>query len=225
MLRLLTTLTCLAIGQPLLAQVNISTSGTTSNINISDPNGLLYTGVSGSPYFPQEAFNPGKLSNATVTTERPLRFNMASGMPEYLDGNKVMTPAASVNKILIAAPGADPLLFKNGFPAVDKQGPTAFYQVLADGQRLNLLVFRYSSIKEGKEPMDNNFGKKWFESGERYYLYRPDSKTMQAVNSPKALLNAIPDKTAQLKQYAADQKLKLKDWNDATQLVKYADGL
>ena len=129
------------------------------------------------------------------------------------------------NSFTINAPDAGPLLFRNGYPAVDRQTLTAYYQVLADGQQVSLLTLHYVNIREGKEPMDNNFGKKWFESGERYYLYQSATKSMQAVNSPRALLTALPDKAAQLKQYAADQKMKLKDWTDAARLVKYADGL
>lgn len=225
MLRLLTTLICL-MSYPLIAQININTSGTTSNINVSDPNGQLYSGIAGSPYFPEAAFYPGKISNGATMLERTVRFNMASGVPEYLEGNKVMTPSMSANNsFTINTPATEPLLFKNGFPAVDRQNLTAYYQVLAGGQQLSLLALRYVNIREGKEPMDNNFGKKWFEAGERYYLYQTATKSMQVINSPKSTLTALPDKAAQLKQYASEQKLKLKDWADAVRLIQYADGL
>ena len=94
MLRLLAVLICL-ISCPAIAQININTSGTTSNINVSDPNGLLYSGIAGSPYFPDASFYPGKMSNGVSALERTMRFNLASGVPEYLEGNKVMTPSVS----------------------------------------------------------------------------------------------------------------------------------
>jgi hypothetical protein len=166
---------------------------TTLTYDVFDNNGKAFVNpspdVAGSPFL-NEDWRQGSLiaiSNRRFDTVK-LRLDVFSQEVHFLDrnNNEMALAKGYIKEVLLPGdfPGAAPLHFRNGFPAVDGQDVNNFYQVVVEG-KLQLLLSVRKLIVTHKDDMSGEVGKE-YQTYQDYYLY--DGITMQRVKKDKAVI-------------------------------------
>ena len=219
---------------PVQAQSSVE-YGLSRSIRISSPGFTPEKGVEGSPYIPSDSAQNGWLLHGTKRVPVRLRYNSYTGEPEYIEGNRALTPINSVVEFAILTP--DTMYFHRGFPAIESKTPANFYQVLFNGRKTKLLRYVFADIKSNTEQMSNDYGKKIFRQREEYYVWiattQPPAENyfeklsegeMKFVTLSKKLPgNLFPQNAERIDQYMADKKIKLKSWAEFTSVLRYLD--
>src|SRR5947209_3533356 len=84
-------------------------------------------------------------------TNLQLQFNLAHQDLWFQKDNKNYVFSEPVYEFRILNPDSSLSLFRNGYPATDKNNDYTFYQVLADGRPLQLVLYRYKTAMQVQE--------------------------------------------------------------------------
>lgn len=221
-----------------LAQAQSSVEyGYSRTIRIASPAFKPMNDVEGTPYVPGDSVERGWLVLSTKRIPTKLHYNSYTGEVEYMDNNRVVAAPNTVLEFTILAP--DTLHFKRGFPAVGSWSVSDFYQILFDGRKTKLVKHTASSIKTNTDAMANDYGKKNFQKREEYFVWVANEKPplenyaekladgvlKPVVTNKKVLTSLFPQDAARIERYMADQKLKLKSWEEFAGVLKYLDTL
>jgi hypothetical protein len=201
---------------------------------LKDPTGKQYmlqsyTEVEGNPFFINN-WVPGSViltSSQTYTT--PLKYDLVGD--ELLFRNKLDSSAMSfvdpvqsfsLNEPSIEESDLTPLVFSSGYPAIDKQTPASFYQVIADGK--TKLLKHYKKIIRVDKAFNSATAVKTFFLIEEYYLFVNNQITKIKPNQ-KAILVALADKTDQLQKYLKSNTINYKSDAALAKLFSYYNSL
>jgi hypothetical protein len=115
----------------------------------------------------------------------------------------------------------EPLTFKNGFPAINKQTTESYYQVLAEG-KATLLKRNTKVVNETKAY--NSTSTKTFQIVNSYYLFK-DGK-MEKIDNPKKVIYALDaSKKGQIDAYVNSNKTNFKSDGDLGKIFSYYNSL
>jgi hypothetical protein len=208
--------------------------GNTNTLLLNTPD--AHPNVEGSPYVPAAKFMPGWLVQGNQTFRQNLRFNALTGQVEFMHDNKLHGVAQAISVVGIIASPSDTLRFERGYASVGTRTPNDFYQILYGGNRVRLLRAIRATIKKNGDQMSSDFGKQSFNLNEDYYIWYAASPTpartrispydgtlTPVVSSRKSITAALPQESSRIDQYAADKKVKLKNWEEIVGLLKAID--
>ena len=116
-----------------------------------------------------------------------------------------------------------PLLFSNGYPAVDDQTQASFYQVIADG-KVKLLK-RYHKHIRTDQAFNSATITKTFEMIGPFYYTVTDNKITRLKLTQKAITTALNDKTDQVQAFVKNNKIDFKSDRDLAKLFTYYNSL
>ncbi|MDN5285350.1 MAG: hypothetical protein JWR38_1624 [Mucilaginibacter sp.] len=218
----------------LMSMVMISGSFVASAQYLKDPNGKeymlqSYTEVEGTPFLINN-WAPGSVTLAngqTITTL--LKYDLVGD--ELLFKNKGDSSAMSfvdpvrsfsLNESSIEESDLTSLVFSNGYPAVDKQTPTSFYQVISDG-KVKLLK-HYKKVIRVDKAFNSATAVKTFFLSEEYYLF-VNNQITKIKPGQKAILTVLADKTAQLQKYMSINAMNYKSDDVLAKLFSYYNSL
>jgi hypothetical protein len=201
---------------------------------LKDPTGKeymlqSYMEVEGSPFFISN-WAPGSVTllNGQTNTmllkydlvgdELLFRNKSDSSVMSFVDPVK----SFSFNEALTEESDLTPLVFSNGYPAVDKQTPASFYQVIADG-KIKLLK-HYKKIIRVDKAFNSATAVKTFFLSVEYYLF-VNSQITKIKPSQKTVLAVLVDKADQLQKYLKNNPVNYKSDAALAKLFSYYNSL
>ncbi|WP_276499605.1 hypothetical protein [Pontibacter litorisediminis] len=113
--------------------------------------------------------------------------------------------------------------FRKGYTPVDAASPGAFYEVLTDGENVQLLKRYYKNVFE-EMPYGSATKVKKFQDNASYYIAKVD-KLEKIKLDKKSVLGALPGKVSELEKYIKAHRLNLRNDSDIAQLVNYYNSL
>jgi hypothetical protein len=110
------------------------------------------------------------------------------------------------------------VLFRSGYPPIEKKSIMAFYQVVADGKKVQLLKYLSKEIRE-KYKYGSPVTKE-YQLAVHYYIYDVSTGTIKAVNPGKeSLIKTMPLYEKNISLFSKLKKYKLKSENEMKELV------
>lgn len=232
--RLLTMiLLCILFVQQLFAQSKfIGNAGTLSFFELYDTEGSRIKtasemGINGTPLLhPGWGTGTVQYLNGTAVTYKALTFSLCENKLYYTQNKKlyqVAQPIESFSLTYLNEEGDSAAYhFKNGFPLIDNQDPESLYEVLFEGQNLQLLQWDHKKIKE-----INNYGssrEKEFFLEQQLYVFLPKEKMIaQLKQAIPAIKKTLPAYSAVIQTYFDTHKVSIKDKEDLVHLMAYLD--
>ncbi len=200
------------------------------NIQFTDASGRLLpagqSGIEGTPYV-FEKFTKGKVvfTNAVEATDPNLNYSYFDHKLYFTKDNNLYTVNLPVKDFYLENT-EDPnnIITKHfacGFPAVETNTLTSYYEVLGQGKVFQLLKYSHKRVKEsnvyGGAPI------KEYVMDNSYYVYVVADKKMQSVGSSisfKSLKKALPNEASKLDELAAATKINTKNEDGLGQLIE-----
>ena len=191
----------------------------TNDINGRPMFEFKYTDTEGSPYLSENWVSGLVISNKGKRYEyKKLRYDAYKDELEYERGGSIYRLSAEISGFELADDKGT--VFRNGFPAIDRQTEKSFYQVLYDGNTPLLKRIR-SSIEEEKLYNSATITKR-FVTDETFYLFK--NKTLVRIKKDKkSILAQLEDKRPHLEKFIKDQDLKLSNIEDIERLLEEYD--
>jgi hypothetical protein len=222
-----------------LLQVNIVSAQSSMTLNdfehnaiFTDMNGKAFTNpdidVAGTRFF-MEAWKYGKIkvNDNTQFGNIRLRLDVKNQEVHFLksDNVEMVAPAGSIKEIaIIDSAGVQPVTytFQCGFPAIDNQHETNFYQLLCNG-KIKLLKSTRKIIHQDKDDLSGEI-KKEFRTYEDYYLYSVIS--MLRIKKDKAyILDLMANQKDKIEEYTKANNLGYKSIDDLRKIIDYYNSL
>ena len=198
--------------------------GQTSNLVKTDE----LTDVTGNPYLFKD-WNEGvvRFASGRSMTQFKLKFDCFKNiLLLQFEGNVFAADAKVQEFVLYTKTGKtkDSLLFRKGFPAVDRFSDNTYYQVLFRGKvQLLRLIFR-TVIEEKQVVTVNGQSSRHLENAEQYYLFQ-DGQMVLLPDDKSELATAFKDQKNAIAAFIGNQQLKMRNADDFVQVVKKYDEL
>jgi len=200
------------------------------NIQFTDASGRLLpagqSNIEGTPYV-FEKFTKGKVvfTNAVEATDPNLNYSYFDHKLYFTKDNNLYTVNLPVKDFYLEnAEDPNHIITKHfacGFPVVESNTLTSYYEVLGQGKVFQLLKYSHKRIKEsnvyGGAPI------KEYVMDNSYYVYVVADKKMQSVGSSisfKSLKKALPNEASKLDELAAATKINTKNEEGLGQLIE-----
>jgi hypothetical protein len=189
-----------------------------------------YTDVQGEPYLISNwvdgkvEFAGNKLINAKLKydlVKDELLFQNPKDSSAMVFVNAVI--GFSLGPFKIDESNLSPLIFTNGYPAVEDQTPVSFYQVIADG-KIKLLK-RYRKHIRTDQAFNSATVTKTFEMMGPFYYILTDNKIARFKPTQKNIVAALSDKTDAIQAFIKANKIDFKSDGDLAKLFTYYNSL
>jgi len=189
-----------------------------------------YTDVEGSPYL-AASWLPGIVSLTNgKTIAAKLKYDVVKDellfqSPRDSMALAFVTPVKSFRFDIgtIDESSLVPLIFSNGYPAIDEQSEVSFYQVIADG-KVKLLK-RYKKVIHSDQAFNSATTTKTFAMRDAVYYLLADNKIIRVKPTPKTIAATLPDKTDQVQTFIKTNKIDFKSDRDLAKLFSYYNSL
>jgi hypothetical protein len=112
----------------------------------------------------------------------------------------------------------DSLVFRKGYPAIDKGNESTYYQVLLEG-KTQLLRLISKNVVEEKELIASARARGRLEEEIKYYLLQDGTMILLPPDRTQ-ILNALPGQATALGQFISDNNLRFRTQADYIQLAK-----
>ena len=199
-------------------------------VQFADANGRILpagaAGVQGTPYV-FEKFGQGKIVfvNGMESVDSNLNYSLADHKLYYTQKNGLYVVNQQAKSFVLNSVDKDnnkvSKQFMCLFPNIENNTPATFYEVLGNGDNLQLLKYTSKRIKEsavyGGAPL------KEYVLDDLFYIYDKASKKMISLGSAlsmKAIKKGLPDYAAQIDALLNTNKLNLKKEEDMIQLLQ-----
>ena len=212
---------------PMFAQI---TGNAIQAVQFADANGRILpagaAGVQGTPYV-FEKFGQGKIVfvNGMESVDSNLNYSLADHKLYYTQKNGLYVVNQQAKSFVLNSVDKDnnkvSKQFMCLFPSIENNTPATFYEVLGNGDNLQLLKYTSKRIKEsavyGGAPL------KEYIADDLFYIYDKAAKKMVALGSAlslKVIKKGLPEFTAQIDALLNTNKLNLKKEEDMIQLLQ-----
>ena len=189
----------------------------------NNPDGELvdYKDVAGNPYLFKDwsdgvirftsgrSLNQFKLKFDCARNQLVLQFDGSSFAAESKVREFVMYPKSGKKK--------DSLIFRKGFPAIDKSSDNTYYQVLFEGKVILLRLFARDIIEEKQIVSTSN--NKRMEEVERFYFLMDGAMSLLPQDR-NDLLKLFPNHKDPLTQFVSERQLKMRSAEDFLEFAK-----
>lgn len=183
-----------------------------------DVNGEMY----GNPYIIKD-WSEGlvKFTSGRVVNQFKLRFDcVRNQLVLQFQGSTFAAESKVKEFVMYTGSGKkkDSLVFRKGYPAIDKGNENTFYQVLLEG-KTQLLRLITKNIIEEKELITSARARGRLEEDENYYLLKDGTMILLPPDRAQ-ILNALPGQATALGQFITENNLRFKTQADYIQLAK-----
>ena len=200
------------------------------NIQFTDVQGRpfanLYEGIEGSAFFLPE-FRWGQLESKSGKAYDSVQLSLDLYHHELhviINGKEIVTQDGLVQWVSIrdTIEGTPKeFIFQTGFPAIDKNTPSHFYQVLSAGP-ISLLLHRQMQIEKTSDVM-SGMTHEQFVPVEQLYVF--DGKNIRRLERDQKWLDRLfADKSTQYEEYLRIHKISLKNRAQLVQLFDAMNG-
>lgn len=184
-------------------------------------------GVKGTPML-HEGWGNGKVAytNGQKLVIEKMNFSLCEHTLYYTLDKKlfrIVLPVASFEITLPDDDGDDYTYhYKSGYPVIDHQDELSLYQVLYEGDNMQLLQWNHKKIKELFTYGASR--EKEFALEQQLYLYQPKEKTMVALKQAlPAIRKSLPAYAETIRDYAEKRKLNVHNKQEVADLIAYLD--
>lgn len=225
----------------IISYINAYSQGTTpqyqgqtlipTNIEIHDVSGQPlkindHSNIEGSPLF-SDTWAPAliTLSDGKVYYDSSINYSTYDNKL-FAKRDSLMYPVNNVSKFILLLTGdsnADKLYhFSNGFPKVDNNSTSSFYQVLCGGEKIQLLKHYHTSLNQVY-----NYGGRYeqtYFTFIAYYVFLPVQNKMVYLGThinTKILHKKLPEYTAAVDAFLEKNKVDLKNDTNAAALFTF----
>ncbi len=185
-------------------------------------NHKLYTDIDGSPFLFDEWYKGSifmvsgeKIENITI------KYDAFEDEILFMQDGKTFDIPSGV-KYFILTPGVegmkDSMIFRGGYPAVENNSGSTFYEVLADGNTSLLKCYRKIMGLSKQNAFVSN--KREFALEEKYYVGKPDTPPVRIKKDKASVLKALSDKKDILESYIEKEKKNCKTEAGLIEVVK-----
>jgi len=112
------------------------------------------------------------------------------------------------------------VVFRSGYPGIQKKTDAAFYKVVADGSKVQLLNYESKEVRESYEylgPM-----RKEYQQKDEYFVYDVKAGELKSINLKKSsLLKNMPAFADSINAFAGKTNYKLKSEKELTELFNF----
>jgi|SRR5215831_15322313 len=182
---------------------------------------INYDNIIGNPYlFKDWSDGVIRFTSGRTVTQFKLKFDCLKNQLLLQFDGSTFAAESKVREFVIYQKGGknrDSIIFRKGYPAVDKATEETFYQVLFQGKVL-LLKLISKNIIETKELVGGSVTRK-LEEAESYYLLQNGSMIKLSLDKNE-LLQSLPEKSDQLSQYIASEQIRLRTADDLIKVIK-----
>ncbi|MEN9684379.1 MAG: hypothetical protein RLZZ28_165 [Bacteroidota bacterium] len=155
-----------------------------------------------------------------------MNYSLADHKIYYTRPEKVFLVLLPVKSLFLRIPeeAADSVtyLFKSGYPAIENLDSNSLYQVLYEGENIQLLLWEHKKVREVQ-----NYGEsreKEFVLVKQLYVYYPrEQKISPLNNSLTGIEKSLPNYRQTIQDYLGSHKFNAKDSRQLTDLVAYLD--
>ena len=175
-----------------------------------------YANVEGNPFLLDD-WSPGKLVMKSSIKYEGLKVRMDLLKQEVVvleSSNKEMVAPIAFIRQLELTNGENKLIFRTGYPKIEKKTVNTLYGVLIEG-KVSLLKFSQKDIVQ-KDEFDK---RKSFILYEDYYVFF--NETITLVRNKNTFLKLFPDQSGKIDTYISDNKIKTRDEKDLISLVTF----
>lgn len=177
--------------------------------------------IGGSPFLtPEYKFAKVEIPSGKSVSNVPVKFNILSNaMMIQKEGRDMKLDAfKTVVYTEYQTDGSEKqIIFKNGYPAVDKQTEKSIYQVLSTGATVELIKFMSQKVEDAATLGD--YSRREIVTSEQYYLYTKNG-TIKRIKGKKDFTETLPELSAKISEIITTNSLKLKSEADITLLVE-----
>ena len=177
--------------------------------------------VAGSPVL-NENWGTGrvKLANGFVLTNADLQFDLFSNQLHFKRNNIAYAFADALKEFSMEFKDSDQVravTFRSGYPAIKKKTESTFYQLIAGGDKVQLLNYVSKEIRENYTYMGPV--RKEYQLNNAWYVYDIKTGTIQNINLSKtSLLKALPAFAEAIHLFADSKNYKLKSEKEVIEL-------
>lgn len=174
--------------------------------------------------FAKQIWTPGIVTfkSAGQKLEAPMLFDIYSNTFYFLRDNKIMEFAVPVKEVVmkmtIKGDSAD-VVFRNSYPAIERNTEETFYEVLVDGN-FQLLKCRAKTIYLHKDENDKAKEPKNFNKS-LLYAYLPDNKIILIKKDSEYLMEQAPQYASAIKNILQTHKIKLRNEESIKELFQH----
>lgn len=186
------------------------------------------TSASGNPYlFKDWSDGVVLFKSGRVVKQFKLRFDCARNRLMLQFEGASFAAESQVREFVLYIPSRkhkDSMLFRKGFPAIEKNTEDTYYQVLVSGKAVLLRLFSKVIVEE-KQLVSNAGSHARLEDEEHYYLLQNGAMTLLPKDK-EDLLKTLPAPPDQLKQFVAQQTFRMDKADDFVKIItKYNEFL
>lgn len=189
--------------------------------------------VTGSPFIKDDWVNAKlTLSRGKEIGPLQIKLNIESNELHFLDstGKELIAAEGLVKKVDCIdyyskySKDSTRCIFQSGYPAIDGQNETTFYQVLTEG-RIELLARKYKYIRVEKNDLTGDVSKSFVDGAAVLYVYA--YSMIQPLKPNKNFIAALWEehKQDEMNKYISDNKVSFKSTSDLIKLFNYYDSL
>lgn len=182
-------------------------------------NGNEYDGVAGNPYILKDwADGVVRFNNGRVMNQFKLKFDCSRNrLILQFDGASFPAEGNIKEFVIYTKSGKkkDSMVFRKGFPAIDRGTAETFYHIMLPG-KATLLRLVSRNIVEEKDLLASNH-RRFFEDEELFYLWKDGTMT-HLPKDKGALLLKFPDNPG-IVQYITAEQFRMKSPDDFLKIV------
>ncbi len=129
---------------------------------------------------------------------------------------------SKVKEFVLKSSSSDTMLFRNGFPAFEKETEASYYQVLYQGHSMLLCLHFKEVVYEGQLVAKTVYRR--IKDVNRLIVYQKGQ--MFEIKGDKLLIpESFPANKEALQQFIAEQGLKFRDHSDYIKLIRFYDSI
>lgn len=170
--------------------------------------GINDPGIEGTPFLDkEEQIGTVLFTNGKLTKDVHLKFDMLNNKIYFVRDGTIMEFIDTVKDFYLQYKDNNTVgvVYRNGFPQIDRNTAATYYELLADG-KVSLLKHRYKVVTEYKEY--STASKKRYDERSQLYAALPGDRIIRIRKDRKFLMDAMPEYADKIKTIT--DKLKLK---------------
>lgn len=166
-----------------------------------------------------------RFSSGRVSTQFKLKFDCVKNQLNLQFQGSSFATESKVREFVIYTKngnGRDSMVFRKGFPAVEKGNEETYFQVLVEGKAM-LLCLHVKNIAE-EQQIASKVVYRRISDQEIFYLLK-DGKMIELPNDKLIIAEKFPDHPELIRAYISEHQLKFRNAPDFTKLIAYYNTL
>lgn len=182
-----------------------------------------YYDVSGSVYLLKD-WKTGvvRFSSGRSTDQFKLKFDCLQNKLLLQFNGTAFSTESKVKEFVIRIGKQDSMLFRNGFPSLNKETESTYYQVLLEANSILLCLHQKEVVNEGQLVAKTIYRR--INDVPKYVLYYK-GQMIELKGDKTTVSDSFPGHKEALQKYISEQGLKFRDVTDYIQLLKYFNSL